>query len=93
MAAEARPYAGMDLSHAEPACPGNFIRLPPVPAPAETLRCDACGVEYAADVHTLLSVAREHLAAVHGHLLASKGRVHLRMSGPPARRERVGDLA
>lgn len=89
MAAEARTFGGMHLSHAAPACSGNFTRLPPRPAPAETLRCDACGAEYPADVHTLLSVAREHLAGMHGHLLATRGRIERRMAErhTPARSE------
>jgi hypothetical protein len=76
----------MHLSHRTATCPGNFIRLPPAPAPADVVRCDTCGAEYPADVHTLLSVAREHLAGMYGHLASTRGRIALRRAsrGPRA---------
>jgi hypothetical protein len=45
---------------------------------AERIACVRCGAEYPADVHTLLSLAREHLAAIGGHLAEAGGRTALR---------------
>jgi hypothetical protein len=66
-------YPGMQLDHGTTSCSGNFSLQQ-----SGVLRCDECAAEYPADVHTLLSLAREHLAALGAHLAATRGRVALR---------------
>jgi hypothetical protein len=76
----AHTYPGIDLEHRDPHCPGIFAADP---APSRDVRaervvCGRCGTQYPADVHTLLSLAREHLAAMSGHLAGAAGRTALR---------------